>query len=384
MELSKNGTLLFYFGIFFLISFLAFITERAYKKSGSFKTFTYNKGTLKVNPSILIREILLIALPVILLTFRYGIGTDYFSYRAIYHNNINTSFFTFSLNDEFSIEFGNNLLVRISNFLFHDYHGYIFLTALIICGLFFYFLKEYTELCRFSLMVFICLVIFVGPSMNIIRQVMAVAIVIQGFKYIFSRKFLPYLIFILVAAVFHSTALIMIPVYFLYSKKEKQNAVRLIVVICICLFLPVIMDLVFRLLPYIPFLARYASKYTFSFQASFKIIYIVLKIPIILYVFLFYKKLISKDSRNEFYIYLFLIELAASFLGSFSQWSFRIMYYGMISEIILVPQLLSMVNGKNKRICYFLILGYYIFCFWFLHYVRGNDGIFPYTFSLLG
>ena len=56
---------------------------------------------------------------------------------------------------------------------------------------------------------------FYGNSLNFIRQCIAIAIFLYSIEYIKKKKFIPYLLIILLASTFHKSMLIMIPVYFI-------------------------------------------------------------------------------------------------------------------------------------------------------------------------
>jgi transmembrane protein EpsG len=63
-------------------------------------------------------------------------------------------------------------------------------------------------------------------SFNLMRQVMAAAIVVLGSKYLYERRLIPYLIIIIVASLVHTTALVMIPFYFFCTiRVGKKNII---------------------------------------------------------------------------------------------------------------------------------------------------------------
>ncbi|MCL2065264.1 MAG: EpsG family protein [Candidatus Cloacimonetes bacterium] len=94
-------------------------------------------------------------------------------------------------------------------------------------------------------------------SFNGIRQCIAVAICFFGYKHLLNRKLLKYILCILVAAQFHTTAYIMLPVYFIYTltKQRKRLFVFLIMLYFMVVFINPFMMFVLRFLPrYIAYL----------------------------------------------------------------------------------------------------------------------------------
>lgn len=62
-------------------------------------------------------------------------------------------------------------------------------------------------------------------SFNLMRQIMAVSIVVLGSKYLFERRFWKYLFFVFIASTFHVSALIMIPFYFIGGLKLGRRSI---------------------------------------------------------------------------------------------------------------------------------------------------------------
>lgn len=74
---------------------------------------------------------------------------------------------------------------------------------------------------------------YLGGMMDGMRQYMAAAIILIGTKYIFSMKrgaFFKYAVFVLIAYCIHSTAIIMLAVYFVVRRKAWKTSSYLIVI----------------------------------------------------------------------------------------------------------------------------------------------------------
>lgn len=149
-----------------------------------------------------------LALMVLILFYglRYDFGNDYWNYYDIYIAS------SYDVDAEF-IEPGwkliNNLCQPIGFF------GMIFLLTAFECYSVFRHIKLYVSRDYWWLAVFIFCFTFnfllLGCSM--MRQFLAMVILLYSIKYISQRKLIPFLIIVLIAMSIHKTAVIFIPVY---------------------------------------------------------------------------------------------------------------------------------------------------------------------------
>lgn len=71
-------------------------------------------------------------------------------------------------------------------------------------------------------------------SMNIVRQAVAFTILLNAYNYIYRGKFLHYAIWCGIAALFHKSALLMLPFYFLANIKFNISAFHQILIMILC------------------------------------------------------------------------------------------------------------------------------------------------------
>ncbi|WP_036613042.1 EpsG family protein [Oribacterium sp. P6A1] len=93
---------------------------------------------------------------------------------------------------------------------FQSVYVFIYFVAFVILGR---CIKDYSTDYALSLSMFITIFFMLG--FYYIRQLVAVMIVLYAYRYIRSGKFIRYFILILIASAFHTSALVMIPGYFL-------------------------------------------------------------------------------------------------------------------------------------------------------------------------
>lgn len=163
---------------------------------------------------------------------RYNVGVDYLTYLSEYQNlqlNGRTSRATF--------EPGFILISKV--FALNGVHFFYYFAFWGILQLFFvyYALKD-----RLFLLPYVALSIMLGPFfltwMNGIRQCVAICAFVYITKYIVDRKFLKYAIWIILLSFIHNSALILLPIYFIFFKKYAfQNNLILLICLFICIIL---------------------------------------------------------------------------------------------------------------------------------------------------
>ena len=186
---------------------------------------------------------LLTVLGIVIYCCVYLNGSDWQNYETFFnrieiHNIV-------SLSNEYGFEFAYSILVYCLKAV-----GFNFMLSLIIMKVFsfviishfFYSVSNlkysmgYTKNIFFMLFVFYtftCIYLYVE---TIIRFAIALAFVVKSYKYIFIRRFLPFLCLVLSAACFHKSALIVLPLYWI-GKVSLSNKTLLISYICVILFL---------------------------------------------------------------------------------------------------------------------------------------------------
>ena len=144
-------------------------------------------------------------------TFRDGTGYDYEAYINIFSDCI--AFSWGEMFERVNFEPGFLILTKLMTyFVDNSILMYGIYTALILVPVA-VFLYRYSDNLWLSTYLFIALTFF-ATSMNFIRQSIAASIVLWCYPFLKRKKIVPYLFVVLLASLFHRTALIMIPVYF--------------------------------------------------------------------------------------------------------------------------------------------------------------------------
>ena len=153
-------------------------------------------------------------------SLRYGVGSDYFSYKNIFDYDALTE-------PLFSVVIYLTKLLNGSYYLF---------VAIIFCISFGVKLFVFSKLCYkkglfLSLMLF-CSFYYVAYEMNAMRQGIALSFSLLAVYYVYIEKKILYWITCLVAFCFHYTALVFIPFYFLLRIKLSKRSALLFCILC--------------------------------------------------------------------------------------------------------------------------------------------------------
>lgn len=140
------------------------------------------------------------------------VGTDSEMYSRVFLDNISADNFIF---DE-RLEGGYSALVYLIQNIDKEYYLLFFFTSVIIVFFNLCSIKKYSE--DFILSVYLYISFgFYTFYFNTLRQAIAMSILMLGINFLINKKTIPYLILVCFAFLFHRSALIMIPFYFLIN-----------------------------------------------------------------------------------------------------------------------------------------------------------------------
>lgn len=187
---------------------------------------------------------------------------------------------------------------------------------------------------------------FYFMSFSNVRYYFAIAMTMYAMKFLFAKKHAAFVIWICIAALFHMTVLLVIPVYYVaYYLKWSKKTLWLIPVAIAGLIAgrPIIRFLIFKIYPY------YQGNLLFdNYETSY--VNIAKCGAILVMCLIFYKDTILGDSKAEM---LFNLNLFALLLYSFAAYIpeiSRICYYMVIGQIFLIPKVLLGIKKKPVRI----------------------------------
>lgn len=145
---------------------------------------------------------------------RWEVGTDWFAYYDFYKSCISSE-------SDFEIGYVwlNKLVYTLTG---GDYTIFLFLLACFVYLSFQHLFKNYSVYPILSLLILYSSIL---PYLGMNRQIIAICICLFSVKFILERKFLPWLILILLATLFHLSAIMFIVTYFLDKKLSGKTIV---------------------------------------------------------------------------------------------------------------------------------------------------------------
>lgn len=327
-------------------------------------------------------------IPIIIGGFRYGVGTDYFNYINIFSEHVKKGFV-----DIDGIEVGYTILEQFSS-LFAPYDTrmlFAITTALTI--IFFY-----AGLVRFKpqypgLITFLYLMTLLPMSFNTVRQGIAVSIVFLALSYAKDKRTIPFIIWCIIASLFHISALLVIPFYFtirISMLKNNQSPrslgsryiIRLIVMISIVIAVTIN---ALNLALSIPGFDKY-ELYTYMNEDGANLMFYC-KLALLVIIFILSKYIILRDNilYNTFIMSGAIMEIILLSLGFVSPFIKRQALYFSLLYIILLTLTVRLGSKKSRQVMIYSVIVCYALGFFVVSYfILGQADIIPYKFSISG
>ena len=341
---------------------------------------------------IFISAIMLIMVPNIKLDFyiawvilvfvsgmRYYVGTDYSMYRS-YFKNINT--IGIGSNTQVKMKPLYHQINRIIKKITSDDRIFFFIISFITVTLIFIAIKQQSVNYKLSIFLFITLGYY-HYSFNEMRQFISVAVFILSGKYIKDRCFKKYLICILIASSIHTSALILLPLYFFVNKLYSIRVYQIIIAIIPLIYIGykfVLDNVAIIIFPkyynnYISSMSRYLSEGAGRTT-------LVLFCIVIGYCLLNFNSLFNKKDYNVIYFNITVIGLIFSVISLKSFMIGRIGYYFGIYLILFIPGIICEMHKRNKKYQLFLVSLCVSFCLIYFAKVLVNGGVIPYRLNI--
>ena len=200
-------------------------------------------------------------------------------------------------------------------------------------------------------------------TFNTVRYYFVLAITLYSFRYIFRKEYGKFLLLIVLAAFFHKSVLVVIPIYLIANMKWKKWYVAVLSVgaATMVLFQDFIMEIALELYP--------SYKDTIYLETetglSGNLMSILRCVAVLMLALLCYREAWREDEKNKFYVKLNFLAVLLYLCGSFLPLVGRIGYYLITSQILLIPAILgSIKDNKKKKILTSIVLiaciGYFL------------------------
>jgi len=277
------------------------------------------------------------------MALRYDYGNDYMNY---YNNHalMNAGEYAWGASDLLF----HTLNVTIKNFF----------ALIAIISIFYLFsirdlIKNNLDISQYW---FAILLLLINPylflmHLSTLRQTLAICFFIFAVNSAVKRKFIPYMIIILLATGMHFSAILLLPLYFILTDKPVSKIFKIITVIglLILVFTPLFNLVLGKIMEYMP--AHYSAYIDMGLQNSLR--------ATILSSFYFFLILFNMDKlegKEIIYGKLSLISTVVSILAYKLSMITRVGMYFDIFLIVTIPHIFKKMNNKLSKIILFSIM----------------------------
>lgn len=198
-------------------------------------------------------------------------------------------------------------------------------------------------------------------TFNTMRYYLALAITLYSMRYVLKREYVKFLLLIGLAALFHKSVLVVIPLYAIAALPWKKWQIALGGVGCACLALFQELWMKLALYLYPSYKDTVYLEQGTGLEGS--LAGIVRCGAVLVLTVICYKEAVREDKANLFYSKLNLLGLALYTCASFLPLVSRFGYYLITAHILLVPGILKNIKEpvKRKRAC---------ICVWIFSFVH--------------
>lgn len=370
--------MLLYITVTVAVLALGWFVNSMYRKNINIAT-AVNDGTAGVSRQGYVNRICLTAILSILFALsalRVGTGNDYWVYR--------TGFLQINGGETpVSYELGfKGLVLLMQKIFYRDCYKEIFALFAFLIALF--LVKGLYDVSDwFFYTLFLCMANgFYFMSFSNVRYYFAFALCMCAIRPLLDKKYVQFLIWIVVAAFFHKTALLCIPVYLVaYFLKWSKKTVWLIPAASACLLIGrVVIKFVIHI--FYPF-------YDLDEAGDISYINILKCLAILIFALIYYKETIKDNAKAEMMFNLNLFALLLYAFASYIPELSRICYYMVMGQIFLIPHILMNIKNKKWRVFFTIAISLAFTAYFIMFLIKGADQaggirILPYMSWLFG
>lgn len=255
--------------------------------------------------------------------------------------------------------------MAICKALTNNYHFLVFICTLINVSLLLFFFKKRLDNIPLSFVIFLTFGGYV-MSTNLMRNSIAILIFVNALTYLEQRKLLPYIGLCILAATFHVSALLYLPLYFIINYRYNKYVYLGLFIIANAIFLlhlPVITIILTHILGDVGGLVQMKiESYTSGNLDEMKTLSIgyLERLFTGIMIFCYYDKLYELREENKVFINLFLLYILASFmLSEFSEISLRVSNLFICAYWIIWIDMMECFSIKNNRRLYICFISLY-------------------------
>lgn len=307
---------------------------------------------------------------VLIAGLRFQVGVDYTNYAILYHDaNAPEAIIPSGIK---GVEIGFVWLCRLCYRFTASPFLMFFVVAAAVNLLTVLTLREHSRCFWLSCFLYIATGIYTG-TFNAIRQALATAIVFYATRYLVRRQMGRYFLLVGIAALFHSSALIMIPVYFIVHVRAWSPAMWIVAACTVAALFAynAVMSAFLSVLSQ----TRYGT-YAVQ-QTGVNVLRILVAFAPVALAFLLQKQLRSAGKDTDLLVNLCFLNLLVMLLASKQLYIARLSSYFEIYELLLLPAIFQAAKSRHFRILGTAVVMACFLANWFV-LVPLDSGVLPY------
>ncbi len=277
------------------------------------------------------------------------------------------------------IEAGYLTLAWLCSRISSNLNSFLFATQLLIVGFFyaaFYAYRKYLSMWM-GMSVFLC--IFYCTSYNLMRQAVAIAIVMYATSYLLKKKYITYVAFVFLATLFHSTSLIMLGVlvaWLIFGADIKKWV--LFALACVTVLVLIFWS---DIVAFALNIGAIPSSYGFYVKGtvSFSKMLFLRHLPFIVLEIFAFKKTQEKSKVYSFFFLFAMLTTVGCYVSTVATYAFRIVEYIAIFRVFTLPMLFEAEERPRWKLTYFTCIYLRLVIYFVKIYaMRGSHEVFPY------
>lgn len=286
---------------------------------------------------------------------RYGVGADFYSYYKNYE---------FYANDAINIikenEIGIRLIARVAKILNDSPQTYIFLCSFITIILFMISIRKNSENIKMSVLLYVFLGMFLG-SFNAIRQYLACAVIFFGITYILNGKAWKWILCVLLAYFCHTSAILLLPLYWLVRMKNTKRFLLIVAVVAIVAYFSY--DRLFGIVDAMKGLEDRSVADRVYAQGRVNLFRVLVSWAPVLLSFFPERVFNIGDEKDRILTKFAIVAAALQTVSMNSTYLARFCTYTTATSIITIPMLLAYQGESNRKILQ-IVIPFLYFIYW--------------------
>lgn len=271
---------------------------------------------------------------------RYDVGVDYLYRYAPDYINMGNGI------DVPNLELGYKLIAKMCLFITKDYVIIFVVTSAIIIGLTFYTIFKESPYPALSVIIYF-LTGFFFHSLNIMRQYLAISVLLFSYRYLVDKRYIAYIISVIVALLLHSSSIVIIIAMFLCDREvfdlKRTIIVSVLLLVCGKYVWQFVVDVIVN---HTRFAVYIGSEFD---KTQLRISDIVVNGILYLIIYYLYKNTKEVGRKEKFFLNMQACSLFFMISASTMYLLFRISFYFGIFNIISIPYFLKKSNLEAKK-----------------------------------